>query len=344
MSRDPTIDDVRPLQSSTCATLIYNPTAGGGRRREALVAAVGVLEDAGWRVRREATQAAGHASELAGQAVRRGDDLVVAAGGDGTVHEVVQGVVGSKTALGLLPAGTGNVLAGQLGLVGRPTPLHSVDLPEAAQALLESRPRPVDLGWARNGTGDERYFLLWAGVGLDAEVTRAMENEGRELKRAIGPAAFGLVGLQRLVTTRSVPSVTRLDGRPVTGSLLMGLVSNVRLYGGAFEIATDARIDDGRLDVTLFHSRGALTTLRHLIGILRGRSATHERVDAQVTGLHVDAGKPLPVHLDAEPFGTTPLRVEVRPRALRLMMPTSAPAALFSNSSPNATQPSGAVS
>jgi YegS/Rv2252/BmrU family lipid kinase len=318
------------LGPGTRAWLVANPTAGGGRRGEALRTALGVLVQAGWEVAWRPTEAPLHAESLAREASLAGMDLVVAAGGDGTVHEVANGLAGSRTALAVLPAGTGNVLAGQLGLVGVPTPLNRVDLPAAARSLVKGRIRPVDLGFARPHRGPGRYFLMWAGIGLDAEITEAMEGEARDLKRNLGPAAFGIVGAQRLLAARGQSSLIRCDRAALRGDLLLGLVSNVRLYAGAVEVAPEARLDDGLLDLSLFFTDGPLTSLRHLGDVLTGNQrADATRIDAQASRLRFISREPLAVHLDAEPFGTTPLTVEIRALALRLLVPEGAPEALF---------------
>ena len=321
------------LPEAPRAMLVVNPKAGGGRRASALQQAIGILVEAGWQVDWRLTEGPGHAEQLSSEAAAAGLDLVAAAGGDGTVHEVAQGLAGSATALALLPAGTGNVLAGQLGLVRRPTPLNRVDLPAAARALMDGVIRHIDLGFARPRRGPGRYFVLWAGIGLDAEIIQATETSGRTLKRLLGPAAFGIVGAQALLSASSAHSLVRAGDLRVKGDLLMALVSNVPLYGGAFEIARAARLDDGLLDTTAFLSSTPLATLGHLGGVLTGTGeASALRFDRQSDRVRILARRPLPVHLDAEPFGTTPLSIEVRPAAMKLLVPTTAPDGLFGTS------------
>ena len=318
------------LPDAPRAMLVVNPKAGGGRRGAALHQAIGILVEAGWRIDWRSTEGPGHAERLAREAASAGHDLVVAAGGDGTVHEVAQGLAGSNTALALLPAGTGNVLAGQLGLVRLPTPLNRVDLPAAARALTTGHVRPIDLGFARSCRGPGRFFVLWAGIGLDAEVIQAIETSGRKLKQMLGPAAFGLVGAQTLLTATSAHSLVRAGDLRVKGDLLMALISNVPLYGGSFEIAHAACLDDGRLDTTAFLSSTPLATLGHLSAVLTGvGDSSALRFDRQSERVRIVSSRPLAVHLDAEPFGTTPLAVEVRPAAMQLLVPATAPRGLF---------------
>jgi len=324
-----------PTPTATQARVIVNPAAGGGRAHgPALRAAVGCLAEHGWTVSWRVTEGAGHAQALAAEATAAGIDVVVAAGGDGTVSEIVNGLAGSPTALAVLPAGTGNVLAAELGLIGIPTPLHRADLVAAAEALCAGAPRWVDLGFARSAGRAGRFFCLWAGVGLDAEVARLIEGEGRELKRRLGPAAYGAMGIKAAFAATGMPAVVECDERRASGRLLLAVVANVRLYGGAVVLAPEAQLDDGRLDVSLFWGRSLFSTVRHVGTVLlhrQGHRAEFESRPARHVSVTTDAA--LPVHLDAEPFGTTPVTVEVRPRSLRLIVPPAAPADLFTERS-----------
>src|SRR5579862_1748915 len=152
------------------ATLIYNPIAGHGGSLAELEAARDVLAARGWLVRLEATAGPGAATALAGDAVERGDDVVIVAGGDGTINEAIQALAGTTVALGVLPVGTVNVWAREIGL-----PAHPV---AAAALLADGDSRTIDLGRA-----GERLFLLMAGAGFDGAVTGLVESR---LKRAMG--------------------------------------------------------------------------------------------------------------------------------------------------------------
>lgn len=313
------------------ARIIANPNAGSGRDSgQGLRAAAGRLLEHGWTVSWRATERPGHARELAAEAAAAGLDIVIAAGGDGTVNEVVNGLVDSPTALALLPAGTGNVLAAELGLVGVPTPLHRPDLEAAAEALCAGRIRPIDTGRAEQADGTARHYVLWAGVGLDAEVARVLEGEGRGLKRHLGPAAYGALGIKAVLSARGTSVVVESDGERIGGRLLLGVVANVRLYGGTVALSPDALLDDGRLDVSLFMGGSILSSLRHLGAVLaRRRAPRPEWRSLRAARVVISADPPLPVHVDAEPFGTTPVSLTVRPRSLLLVVPATAPADLF---------------
>lgn len=308
------------------AWIVANPEAGGTRRAEGFRAAAGALAQSGWQVGWRWTAGPGDAERIAAEAAATGVDVVVVAGGDGTVHEAANGLVGTRCALALLPGGTGNVLAAQLGLVPVPTPLFTPDPVAAADRLAEGRVVAVDVGHARARGRPARHFVLWAGVGLDAEIVRRVESEGKALKRAVGPAAYAALGVPSLVGASGTPAIVRHDGVRLRAPVLMAVVANIPLYAGSVRLAPGARMDDGALDLATFSGAGAAAVVRHLIRLVAGRGgARGGPARARVRAVQIVSQDPLPVHLDAEPFGRTPLRVWVRPRSLRLVVPSSAP-------------------
>lgn len=337
----PTIRTGEPLGLPR-AWLLSNPGAGASRGRglsTGLRTAVGALAEAGWTVTWHATDDPGHARRLAAEAVVQGIDIVVVAGGDGTANVVVNALVGSRTALAVLPTGTANVLAAQLGLLALPSPLQRPDLPAAAARLAEGVIRTVDTGLVVSPERGARHFLLWAGIGLDAAVTYELEHDSRDLKRALGPVAFGAVGL-RFAGRGGSPAVVDCDGKRRRGRLVLGVVCNIPLYAGAIHLAPGARIDDGQLDAALLFGDSMLaavqgflgddvrTAVHHLGTVLTGRPDDDVHTLA-VKRAWIVASPRLPVHVDGEPFGRTPVRLAVCPASLRLVVPSTAPAGLF---------------
>ena len=330
------------------ARVISNPVAGGasssGReRREALRAACGRLLELGWTVSWRTTEYPGHARELALHAAHEGEHVVVAAGGDGTINEIVNGLIGTETALAVLPFGTANVLAAQLGLVGVPSTLYRPKLVKAAESLHAGRIALVDTGLARSDDGVERSFLLWAGIGLDAAVAHEVEGMNREFKRLLGPAAYGAIGLKQTALGGGGAAATiEIDGDRIENTLYLGVVANIPLYGGAVHLAPYAVLDDGMLDVALFCGENLLSAFQHFLGedvrtavqhlgaVLTGRTADERPVAQPAQVVRIEAEPNLPVHLDGEPFGTSPVTFTVQPGSLRLLVPPCAPESLLS--------------
>ena len=241
----------------------------------------------------------------------------------GTVCEAVNGLVGSRTALGVLPTGTGNVWAKELGL-----PVFTLTNPHrllvAAHLLREATTRTVDVGRA-----NDRHFLLFAGLGLDATVARDMEPRERATKR-LGLLPYLVAGVAVAFEFYGVRTTVVVDGKVIKGRSLFILVSNAQLYGGILRIAPDARLDDGLLDVVIFSGVGPQYTFRHLFSILGGRHLQDPSVRfLRARRVIVDSAQPWPVQIDGDPIGTTPMTFQVIPHALRVLVPATAPASLF---------------
>ncbi len=302
-----------PAPSSVrTALLILNPRAGFRAYSQAVERVVRAAADLGWRLEVVETLAAGDATRLAADAARAGQPIVLAGGGDGTLNEVVQSLVGTATAVGAVPLGTVNVWARELGL--------SLDPAEATRQLLRGQARRLDLGRA-NG----RYFLLMAGLGFDAVAVHAVE--GTSQKRRFGPLAFLAAGALEALRTRGHRLRLSADGRAFVTNAALVTVGNTRLWAGAVRITHRASAADGLLDVCVFPGRSLLTKLRHLFLVVVGR---HED-DPEVTYLQVRellvASRPrIPLQVDGEPFGTTPARIQIVPGAVLVLVgPGTAP-------------------
>jgi diacylglycerol kinase (ATP) len=306
------------------ARLIYNPTAGPRDVRHALKRVRSFLRHHGWSVELQLTEKPGDALALACAAAQAGCDVAIAAGGDGTVNEAVNGLVGTQTALGVLPVGTGNMWAKQLG-VPTYTLTNPLRLHEAAAGLTEGTIRSVDVGQVNN-----RYFLCWAGIGLDAQVTTEMEPRQRHTKR-LGALPYAIAAILVARDFQGVRTRVSLDGSIVRGRTLLILVSNIKQYVGVLNVAREARMDDGLLDVFVFKGLGFTYAVRHLLKVVSQRYLQDPQViHRQVRRIEVRTEWAIPVQVDGDPIGTTPVTLKVAPLALRVLVPSSAPPGLFS--------------
>jgi diacylglycerol kinase (ATP) len=297
--------------------IVYNPAAGKSSNLKNILDRVANLwRDLGWQVQIAATTAPGDATSKAQIAARSGYNAVVAAGGDGTVNEVMNGLVGTATALGVLPLGTVNIWAREMGL--------SMDLLKAAEILAKSELTKIDVGMAGN-----RYFLLMAGIGFDAAVTATVRSEEKKL---FGAIAYVKQAIQIAWNFRGVRLKLRIDGKRVRGKILMVIVGNSQLYGGVIKFTAHATIDDGLLDVCVIKGRGMLSAPRRLISIF----ARHYNRDPQVkyyqakqVEIRRKRGKALPVQVDGDYLGTTPMSFRVVPDSLWIMVPPNADQSLW---------------
>ncbi len=288
------------------ALLIHNLSAGQRDRGEEIDFAASRLAAAGWKVE-IAPPAGGAGTELIlRQAMANGLDVVVVAGGDGTLNAVIQVLAGRPVALGVIPTGTGNVWAKEMGI--------PLDVRGATEVLLRGRTAVADLGQA-----NDRYFLSIAGIGFDASVTRALKPT---TKRRLGVVAYIIAAVVEALKLRGEEATIFADGRAVRRRILMVAASNTRLYGGILKMAPEALVDDGLLDISVFRGRGLRATARHAIKTVLGIHRRDSEVEFfQTSRLRVDSRSELPVQLDGDYFGTTPVEIRVVPAALRVIVP-----------------------
>ena len=249
------------------------------------------------------------AGDLARRAVDDGADLVLALGGDGTINEVANGMIGSRVPLGILPAGTANVLAVEMGLGGR--------ISKAIPRLAGSSPERISVGVLHNELGT-RYFLMMAGIGLDAEIVYGINAE---LKKAIGKLAYWVGGFSHVV--KPIPEFeAAFNGERRRAGFV--LASRVRNYGGDLEIATGANLLGNDLETIAFAGSNPLRYLLYFSGVLvrqlhRVPGATVEKCRRLECAAPAD--KRIYVQLDGEYAGRLPATIEVLDDALTLLVP-----------------------
>ena len=307
--------------------VIANPSSGPWDMSGQLATVVSFLEERGWHATLHVTVGPGEATALARQARDEGLDAVFVAGGDGTVSEVVNGLAESPVAVGVLPAGTGNVWAKSLRL---PTlsPFHWLPLVDSIKALLSGTIRRIDVGRA-NG----RYFLQWTGIGLDAEVTYAVEPRSRAQRR-LGTIGYIAKGMAVATTLAGQRTRITIDGKLIYRRCILVVISNSKFYGGV-RMATDARLDDGLLDIDVFSGSGFSSSMRTFLSVITGLHVYDPRHSVfRGQKIRVESDKPMAVHVDSEPFCWTPLECEVVPKALSMMLPLRTPSSLFADPLP----------
>jgi diacylglycerol kinase (ATP) len=292
------------------AHIICNPFAGKRAAQGGMDGVVDIFQRAGWTATLEYSEYRGHAIELARAAVAAGAEVVLAAGGDGTINEVIQAIAGTETALGYLPYGTVNVWSRELGMPLAPE--------RAAASIVAGRQEMVDLGLA-NG----RYFLLMAGIGFDGQVLANAQRVER-YKRRLGVLPYAAVGLSTVALYRGADIELRYDGLIRRIQALMLVVGNTRLYGGRYHLTPDAVANDGWLDLCIVKGRGPLALARQALPLLILGSVARSDVELiRVRDLTVQADGPVPMQLDGELAGSTPVRFGIAPRALRVIVPRS---------------------
>jgi YegS/Rv2252/BmrU family lipid kinase len=279
-------DEAPSSVPSIRACLITNPRSGRGGIDLSQV--LPVLRDQGWDVTVRHKEHGGHATELAQEAARDGYDLVIAAGGDGTLSEVVDGLVGTNVAVGVLPGGTVNLWARELGL--------SMRLRRAALQLAGSERRRVDVGHLRINGRHGRHFFLMAGIGIDGSV---MARVSKPLKNKIGKLAVGVAAVNALPSFRPVQISALIDGVHWEGRVTQIVVGNTRLYGGFTTITPRAFVDDALLDICLITADGPASGGLQLASLVLRRQPNEATAEAyRAASFVVHTPEPLPVQMD----------------------------------------------
>ncbi len=306
--------------------VIFNPAARGEKARDfrdqlARLSAEVILKP---------TYAAGSGRPLAAAAVEEGFDTIIAAGGDGTLNEVLNGIHDApdgfaRARLGILPLGTINVFARELGIPLSFEPAWSV--------IRQGRETLIDVGEAeyvaQGGQPARRLFAQLAGAGLDS---RAIELVDWEQKKAFGPLAYVVAGFKALAETKT--SIIASASGPGTGETAQGeliLIGNGRYYGGHFNLFPKADLRDGLLDVTVFprvnwetlirSGWGWLTDQIHSAAGCQTFQAPTFTLNSQVTSPGAANPPPVPLQLDGDNVGHLPAKFTVRPKLLRVLVP-----------------------
>ena len=292
--------------------VIFNPTARGEKatrfRRH--------LDALGGQITLKLTAAVGDARLLAAEAVREGFGVVVAAGGDGTLNEVINGLGEEpqgfeRVQLGVLPLGTVNVFARELAV--------PLTLELAWQTILRGRETRIDLPnveYTAGGTRQRRCFAQLAGAGLDA---RAIELVKWQVKKAVGPLAYVAAGLHAVLGAQT--KITASAG-PHSASGELVLIGNGRLYGGQFAIFPEADLRDGLLDVCVFPRVNWITLARCSPGLLLGRRLPASAIQMfRAESLTLTSPSPTPVQVDGELIGQLPATFSVDRSRLRVIVP-----------------------
>jgi len=279
--------------------IIFNPAARGGKA----VSLYGELKELAGTVPIIGAAEADSIQELTAAAVQQGFDHIIAAGGDGTVNGVINGIGAGDVLLSVLPLGTMNVFAYELGI-------RSSQLKKCWELIQLGRLRTVDLVSA-----NQNYFVQLAGVGLDAMTVQATDLQ---MRKTIGPVSYLLSAAK--VIGRPAPTL-RLkfeDNSESAGCFV--LIGNGRFYGGPFSLFQEARNDDGLLDVLIFKHQSYLDIFRYLQGVLIGNHTDLPDIEyRQVRSARVVSEQPVPLELDGDVSGSTPIHFQIAPNKLQVI-------------------------
>jgi diacylglycerol kinase (ATP) len=326
------------------ATIIYNPMSGRkGRRTEKAQEMVRLLKARGITAEARATTAPNDATRLAREAIQEGSDILVSYGGDGTLNEVIQPMVGSPAVLAVWAGGTANVVAKDLQLPTR-------DLKRLADVIAAGKTRRIALGCAthsqesevseaevrgqgsgvsekqnphRSSTSDsglqtaKRYFFMFAGIGLDASISQGVNTK---LKRKTGEFAFWISGIKHFFTWDAPVFQVEVDNQTYESAFT--LVGNGKRYGGGIKMTKNARLEEPEFELFMLprHKRN----ISYLTDLLKGFLGRPEKSSATIvrtSRIKINSSKEIWVELDGEVAGTLPMTFEAVPDALSVIVP-----------------------
>jgi diacylglycerol kinase (ATP) len=287
--------------------LICNPAAKSMSKGK-IEQACRLLEQKDHDVELLLTKQRGEAGQLAKEAAKRAPSMIIAAGGDGTFNEVANGIAGSEIPMAILPLGTTNVLAKELGIP------DSVE--GALEVALNNMPKSVSLGRiaiVRDASPVSRYFILMAGVGFDGKTVFGINET---FKKISGKGAYLFSGVTTLLRFDPDELAVTVDGKTHTAYSL--IVGNASKYGGHFRVTPDVRLIDPILHVCLFTGRKRIDTFRYILGIVTGSHLKFADVE-YLKATRIQVKGHAHIQIDGDYFGMTPAEISVVPNALRLI-------------------------
>jgi diacylglycerol kinase (ATP) len=305
--------------------LIYNPTAGSFPSGMIGEQVKSLLADYGWDLEICQSERGEHVTRLSADAAEKQFDAVFIAGGDGTINLALEGLMDTETALGILPAGTSNVMAQELGLAG----LHLVratSLVSAARKLMHGSIQKTDVGIC-NG----KPFLMWAGIGLDGFIVHRIEPR-KSWEKQLSVLHYASKAVWNAHLWSGVEMEIKTGDQSVKGSYLMAVASNIRLYVGGFaELSPSAMLDDGMMDLWVFEGNSPIDVYQRALDLF-SRRHLHSQHTYCLPFKHatIESDTGLYTQLDAEPFSEkNKIELKVNRQSLNLIVPNETKAGLY---------------
>ncbi len=286
--------------------IILNSLAGRGRAKRVIAVIRDIFEDRKIALEMDITQSQGEATSLATEAVKNGFKLIVAAGGDGTINEVVNGIVGTRAIFGVIPIGLGNDFAKGIGVAPK--------LEDACRVLYEGAVCEIDVGRINS-----RYFINGVGIGFDAYVARESQN----IRKFLNPDWIYLYTvLSSLFKYKSPKLKISFNNTTLDKKALLIAVGNGKAAGGGFLLTPSAEFDDGLMDVCIIDDQNRLKLLRDLPKAIKGEHVNLPYVKTFKTKeIVVSSTSLLLAHADGEILESGEYKLKILPRALRIMLP-----------------------
>lgn len=293
--------------------IIANPTAGANKASKIIPLVEEILKKKGIDYVFEITRCKGDETGIARDGIKKGFKLITALGGDGTVNQVVNGIMGSGVTLGIIPAGTGSDLVKTLNI-----PVKTED---AVDVFLNGKEHLIDIGEIKGKTWDEnRYFINIAGIGIDAVTVKELEYAKTIFK---GKLAYFYALFRALKKYRGLTLKIKMKDINISVLTYLTAVANGRFFGGGFKITPDADTADGLLDICIVEKVGIIKTLLSLSKVIKGSHAKIPEVRMfRADNIIISSDSPMPVEIDGEVAeDDTEFSFKINPKALKVMIP-----------------------
>ena len=287
--------------------LISNPVAKKTSERK-IEKASRFLRSKGYKVEIVSTKHRGGAENIAREVIRSFPSLIIAAGGDGTFNEVINGIAGSKIPMAILPLGTTNVLAKELNI--------PENVEGAMEVAVSGTPKTISLGKitiTRDSSIVSRYFVLMAGIGFDGEVVFRINET---IKKISGKGSYIFSGIKTLFRFNPGELTLNIDGKTFSGYSV--IIGNASKYGGHFKVTPDARLTEAVLYGCLFKRKNPLNIVRYVFGVLTGSHLRFKDVE-YLKAKSIEIIGNAHIQIDGDYFGMTPAKVEIIPDMARLV-------------------------
>ena len=285
------------------AHVLLNPVAGGRKCRQEYAAVSDRLKESGIRCNVTVSQHPGHLTEVASELAIRGCETIIVGGGDGTINEVINGVAGTETAVGILPLGTANDFATNMGIK---------DIDSAYHIIKQRRTKKIDLIRVNN----DKFFGSTACLGFDAEVAAFAR------RRWFSPFLMHVLGgVWKFFSYKSKMVELRFNGQKSFGDIFLVAFGNVRSYARGMVINPEAECDDGFLDICIVGRMPRWNILSLFPSVYKGTHVTHERISQhRAAAVFAQAADPMHLYADGDYMATTPVRLEVAPKYLEVIV------------------------
>jgi len=301
------------------ALLLINPNSGPKSIRKEIDQAEKLLIENGYEIKKIISRSSNEARNAVQKAILQNFDLIIVAGGDGTINTVSNVLANTNICLAIIPTGTANVLANELKIPTRKL-FKSNYIHNATKLIIENKQKVIDLGKVSFKNGESKYFVMWCGIGLDAMLTGAKKIPPEKRAGRIFNYLKWVFDIFKISLKFSGSKISyKIDNKSHSENALQLLISNGSIYANYFKTSDDAKIDDSVLEYMIIKNRNKLSLAFLIIKSIFSKKL-YSDLNGKLKSIYIDSQVPLPIHVDAEKYGNTPIKIEIIPKSLGVIV------------------------